>query len=114
MVWGFWQQQALYQPSFQLLAVLGGLCGFVLSFSSILFVSLTTATCYSLVGSFNKVTVAAAGINYFNEQSGARNLASVAAGLLAGTLLFFIKMRTAHKAAEKAKAAAGRVAGGKS
>ena len=113
-VWGFWQQQALYQPSFQLLAVLGGLFGFVLSFSSIWFVSLTTATFYSLVGSFNKVTVAAAGIIYFNEQSGVRNLASIAAGLLAGTLLPFIKMRTAHKAAEKAKAAAGRVAGGKS
>jgi GDP-mannose transporter len=107
-MWGFWRQQALYQPSFQALAVLGGLFGFVLSFSSIWFVSLTTATFYSLVGSFNKVTVAAAGIIYFNEQSGARNLASIAAGLLAGTLLPFIKMRTAHKAADKAKGAAAR------
>jgi GDP-mannose transporter len=106
-LWGFWKQKALYQPSFQALAVLGGVFGFVLSFSSIWFVSLTTATFYSLVGSFNKVLVAAAGIIYFQEQTGARNLASIAAGLLAGTLLPFIKMRTAHRTTEKADKAAG-------
>lgn len=94
---GFWKQQALYQPSFQALAVLGGLFGFLISLSSIWFVSLTTATFYSLVGSFNKVLVAAAGIWWFNEHSGLRNLASIAAGLLAGTMLPLIKMRTSHR-----------------
>lgn len=108
-LWGFWQQQSLYQPSFQALAVLGGLFGFFVSFSSIWFVSLTTAIFYSLVGSFNKVTVVAVGILYFQEQSGARNLASIAAGLLAGTLLPFIKMRTASSSRSSP---AGRGAGG--
>jgi GDP-mannose transporter len=91
---GFWGQGALYEPSFQALALLGGLFGFAISLSSIWFVSLTTATFYSLVGSFNKVLVAAAGIWWFNEQSGLRNLASIAAGLLAGTMLPLIKMRS--------------------
>jgi GDP-mannose transporter len=94
---GFWLQEALYQHSFQALAVLSGVCGFVLSFSSIWFVSLTTATYYSLVGSFNKVVVAVAGIIYFNEQPGTRNLISIGAGLVAGSLLPLIKMRTAHR-----------------
>eukprot|EP00878_Enallax_costatus_P027595 GHUV01029727.1.p1 GENE.GHUV01029727.1~~GHUV01029727.1.p1 ORF type:complete len:378 (+),score=84.17 GHUV01029727.1:231-1364(+) len=90
---GFWQQKALYDPSFQALAVLGGLLGFVISFSSIWFVSLTTATLYSLVGSFNKVVVAAVGIWWFGESTEIRNLASIAAGLIAGTWLPFVKMR---------------------
>lgn len=91
---GFRQQKALYDPSFQGLAVLGGLFGFVISFSSIWFVSLTTATLYSLVGSFNKVLVAAVGIWWFGESTEIRNLASIAAGLIAGTLLPFVKMRS--------------------
>jgi len=110
---GFGQQQALYQPSFQALAVLGGLFGFTVSLTSIWFVSLTTATFYSLVGSFNKVIVAAAGIWWFNEQSGVRNLASIAAGLLAGTLLPFIKMRANHRNADRIKAATNRAAASK-
>ncbi|WIA14498.1 hypothetical protein OEZ85_003019 [Tetradesmus obliquus] len=94
---GFWKQEALYQPSFQALAVLSGLCGFAISLSSIWFVSLTTATFYSLVGSFNKVVVAAVGIWWFGESTELRNLASIAAGLIAGTLLPFVKMRSSAR-----------------
>lgn len=94
---GFWQQKALYQASFQALAVVSGVCGFLISFSSIWFVSLTTATFYSLVGSFNKVVVAAVGIWWFGESTEIRNLASIAAGLIAGTLLPFVKMRSAQQ-----------------
>lgn len=93
---GFWGQQALYDTSFQSLAILGGLFGFAISFSSIWFVSLTTATLYSLVGSFNKVLVAATGIWLFGEPTEIRNLVSIAAGLAAGTLLPFVKMRAVH------------------
>lgn len=99
---GFWQQKALYDPSFQALAVLGGLFGFFISFSSIWFVSLTTATLYSLVGSFNKVLVAAVGIWWFGESTEIRNLASIAAGLVAGTLLPFVKMRAVQPRGGKA------------
>eukprot|EP00775_Hariotina_reticulata_P008997 gene8997-9170_t len=94
---GFWQQQALYMPSFQALAMVSGIFGFLISFSSIWFVSLTTATFYSLVGSFNKVLVAAVGIWWFNEPTEFKNLVSIAAGLVAGSLLPFVKMRSAQQ-----------------
>ncbi|KAF8061338.1 GONST1 [Scenedesmus sp. PABB004] len=87
---GFWGQPALYDRGFQALAVLGGALGFVISLSSIWFVSLTTATFYSLVGSFNKVLVAAVGIWWFGESTEPRNLGSIAAGLVAGSLLPFL------------------------
>eukprot|EP00877_Chromochloris_zofingiensis_P011944 jgi/Chrzof1/7002/Cz02g07080.t1 len=85
------QQPALRDTSFQVYATLGGVLGFCLSFSSIWFVSLTTATLYSLMGSLNKVVVAAVGIWLFQESTEPRNLASIIVGLAAGALLPFIK-----------------------
>jgi GDP-mannose transporter len=87
-------QPALYIPSFQALATLGAVLGFCLSWSSIWFVSLTTATFYTLTGSCNKIVVAAAGIWMFGESKELRNLASIAVGLAAGCFLPFVKVRT--------------------
>jgi GDP-mannose transporter len=88
------QQDALRNTSFQAFATLGAVLGFCLSWSSIWFVSLTTATLYTLTGSCNKVLVAAAGIWLFGESTEPRNLASIAVGLGAGALLPFVKMRS--------------------
>lgn len=92
---GFWAQPAIYDRGFQALAVISGVLGFGVSASSIAFVSLTTATFYSLVGSFNKVAVAGLGMWWFAEPTEPRNVASIAAGLLAGAVLPFVKMRSA-------------------
>eukprot|EP00879_Flechtneria_rotunda_P011841 GHRR01012368.1.p1 GENE.GHRR01012368.1~~GHRR01012368.1.p1 ORF type:complete len:371 (+),score=80.22 GHRR01012368.1:574-1686(+) len=98
---GFWDQKALYDPAFQAIAVLSGVMGFLISFTSIWFVSLTTATFYSLVGSFNKVVVAAVGIWWFGEPTEFHNLASIAAGLIAGMLLPFVKIRSTQSRSPK-------------
>ena len=55
----FLAEPALRNPGFQLAAGLSALCGFLISFCSLWFLSTTTATTYSLVGSLNKVCTAA-------------------------------------------------------
>ena len=45
----------LQNPEFQVVAVLGGLMGFMVSFASIWCMSRTSPTIYSLTGSLNKV-----------------------------------------------------------
>ena len=51
-------QAALSDPIFLVVCFLGGLIGFAISFSSLWFLSQTTATIYSLVGALNKIPVA--------------------------------------------------------
>lgn len=51
----FLAEPALRDPRFQLAAGLSAMCGFLISFCSLWFLSTTTATTYSLVGSLNKV-----------------------------------------------------------
>lgn len=58
-------QPALSNPTFLVVATLGGLIGFAISFSSLWFLSQTTATIYSLVGALNKIPVAVLGIIAF-------------------------------------------------
>ena len=48
-------EPALFNSGFQLAASMSALCGFLISFCSLWFLSTTTATTYSLVGSLNKV-----------------------------------------------------------
>jgi hypothetical protein len=79
---GLLQQPALSNPSFLLVALLGALIGFGISFSALWFLSQTTATIYSLVGALNKIPVAVVGILAFHEASSAQNLASIFIGLL--------------------------------
>ncbi|KAG1680828.1 hypothetical protein FOA52_008161 [Chlamydomonas sp. UWO 241] len=63
------QQPALSNPEFLGVALAGGLLGFGISFSSLWFLSRSSATIYSLTGSINKILVAVLGILLFNERS---------------------------------------------
>ncbi|GIL62314.1 hypothetical protein Vafri_16593 [Volvox africanus] len=83
---GLLRQPALAMPAFQMVAVLGGLIGFAISFSSLWFLSQTTATIYSLIGSLNKFPIATVGILVFKEPTNAKNLASIIIGLGAGVV----------------------------
>ena len=48
-------EPAIYVRGFQAAALLSAFCGFIISFCSLWFLSTTTATTFSLVGSLNKV-----------------------------------------------------------
>ncbi|GAX78300.1 hypothetical protein CEUSTIGMA_g5742.t1 [Chlamydomonas eustigma] len=78
---------------FQVVAVLGGLMGFLVSFASIWCMSRTSATLYSLTGSLNKVLVAAVGMWLFKEPTNVTNLVSIIMGLGAGLLFVFAKTK---------------------
>ncbi|MEW5320423.1 MAG: hypothetical protein WDW38_011498 [Sanguina aurantia] len=84
-------QAALHDPSFLRVAVLGGVIGFGISFSSLWYLSNSSATIYSLTGSLNKILVAVAGILIFQEISSLQNLASIGVGLLAALVFVFAK-----------------------
>lgn len=77
----------------QLYAFLGGVLGLGVSFCSIWFMSLSSATLYTLTGSMNKFAVAAAGLWLFGESREPRYVASIVVGLAAGGLLPFVKMK---------------------
>ncbi len=76
-----------------MVAVVGGIIGFGISFSALWFLSQTTATIYSLVGALNKIPVAIVGILAFHEATNPQNLASIMIGLGAGILFVFAKSR---------------------
>lgn len=84
---------AVYNPKFQFVAIVGGLLGFCISFASLWFVSRSTATIYSLVGSMNKIIVAVVGMLVFKETTNINNIASVVLGLAAGVLFGVVKAR---------------------
>lgn len=86
-------QPALRDASFQVYAFLGGVLGLGISFFSIWFMSLSSATMYTLTGSCNKFLVAFVGIWAFNESREPRYVASIVLGLAAGGLLPFVKMK---------------------
>ena len=75
---------ALRNPTFILVACASALVAFTISFASLWFLSTTTATTYSLVGSLNKVPVAFIGLIAFDVPWNLKNLASVFVGLIAG------------------------------
>lgn len=77
-------QPALRDPEFLLVALMGGFFGFAISFSSLWYLSRTSATLFGLTGSLNKILVAVIGIVAFHEPTTARNLSSIGLGLLAG------------------------------
>jgi GDP-mannose transporter len=80
------QQPALRNPSFLAAALVSALCGFLISFCSLWFLSTTTATTYSLVGSLNKIPIATIGLLMFEKAWRLENVASVAVGLVAGVI----------------------------
>jgi GDP-mannose transporter len=83
---GLLAQPALKNPVFLMVAAVGGLIGFGISFSALWFLSQTTATIYSLVGALNKIPVAMAAILLFREPTSLNNLISIGVGLGAGIL----------------------------
>lgn len=87
------QQQALQNPTFLFVGLLGGVIGFAISFSGLWFLSQTTATIYSLVGALNKIPVAIVGITAFGEPTNTKNLTSILVGLGAGVLFVSAKNR---------------------
>lgn len=64
------------------------------SFTSLWFISTTTPTVYSLVGSLNKVPLALIGLFAFNTPWTMPNLASISVGLVAGVVFVVAKSRS--------------------
>lgn len=92
---GIAEDPALKDPYFLVAATASALLAFFMSFASLWFLSTTTATTYSLVGSLNKIPVALIGLVAFNVPWSVQNLASVLVGLLAG--IIFVKAKAAGK-----------------
>ena len=84
---------ALRSPLFLFIAALSCGIGFSISYAALWFLSTTTPTTYSLVGSLNKIPVAVIGIVVFAAPTTAANLGSIAVGLLAGVLFVRAKQR---------------------
>ena len=63
------------------------------SFSSLWYLSQTTATIYSLVGALNKIPVAVVGMLAFAEPTNPKNLTSIIIGLGAGVLFTRVKSK---------------------
>ncbi|CAL5225658.1 g8517 [Coccomyxa viridis] len=87
------KEEALHNPMFLVAACASALVAFSISFASLWFLSTTTATSYSLVGSLNKIPVAIIGLVAFNVPWNMENLASILVGLVAG--IVFVKAKSA-------------------
>ncbi|GAX79970.1 hypothetical protein CEUSTIGMA_g7409.t1 [Chlamydomonas eustigma] len=85
------QQEALQNTEFVIVAVVGGFLGFGISFSSLWYVSQSSATIFGLTGSLNKILVAVSGILIFREPTSPQSLISIAIGLAAGVVFAFAK-----------------------
>jgi GDP-mannose transporter len=90
-------QPDLYNPAFLFVASLTGLVGFGISFSVLWFLSTTTPTTFSLVGSLNKIPVSLIGLLLFETGISLPNLASVLVGLCSGVMFVIAKQREAAK-----------------
>lgn len=86
-------EPALSDPGFLAAAVASSLLAFCISFASLWFLSSTTATTYSLVGSLNKIPVAIIGLIVFNVPWSPQNLLSILVGLGAGVI--FVRAKQA-------------------
>lgn len=84
-------EPALGNPMFLIAAMASALVAFGISFASLWFLSTTTATSYSLVGSLNKIPVAVIGLVAFDVPWNMENLASIMVGLIAG--IVFVKAK---------------------
>jgi len=71
------------------------LLGFLISFASLWFLSNTTPTIFSLVGSLNKVPLAFVGMVVFRDPTTPANIASICVGLLAG--VFFAQAKSSSR-----------------
>jgi GDP-mannose transporter len=96
--WTVAKEPALKQPAFLLAAASSGIIGFLISIASMWFLSCTTATTFSLVGSLNKIPLAVLGMLLFKAPTSTNNLISVMVGLLAGAVFAHAKSRDAAQA----------------
>mmetsp|Transcript_20692 Transcript_20692/g.62363 ORF Transcript_20692/g.62363 Transcript_20692/m.62363 type:complete len:209 (-) Transcript_20692:358-984(-) len=78
------KEQSLRDPRFQAAVCMSVTCGFLISFCSLWFLSSTTATTYSLVGSLNKLPLAIVGLIFFDHVWNTENIVSILVGLIAG------------------------------
>jgi GDP-mannose transporter len=86
-----WKEPALRQHSFQAAAVVSALLSFLISIASMWFLSCTTATMFSLVGSLNKIPLAILGMLLFKAPTSTNNVISVLIGLAAGVVFAHAK-----------------------
>ena len=86
-----WSDPALGDPRFRAAAAASAALAFGISFSSLWFLSHTTATTFSLVGSLNKVPVALIGLVAFGVPATPQNVAAVAVGLAASAVFVLAK-----------------------
>jgi GDP-mannose transporter len=84
---------AFQSPQFLAIAAFSCGIGFSISYAALWFLSTTTPTTYSLVGSLNKIPVAIVGIVIFRAPTTPANLASILVGLIAGVLFVRAKQR---------------------
>ena len=84
-------EPALGDPRFLAAAGASAALAFGISFTSLWFLSTTTATTFSLVGSLNKVPVAAVGLVAFGVPATAQNVAAICVGLVASAVFVWAK-----------------------
>jgi GDP-mannose transporter len=89
-------EPALSSTGFQIAAGFSALIGFFISVASMWFMSTTTATTFSLVGSLNKIPIAVLGMLLFNAPMNMNNILSVSVGLLAGVIFVRAKAMEAR------------------
>lgn len=82
---------ALSDPAFIAAAGASAVIAFGISFSSLWFLSMTTATTYSMAGSLSKVPTAILGLVFFGTTCTPGNLASVGVGLTASAVFVLAK-----------------------
>lgn len=85
------QERAIWETGFQLAAVVSALLSFLISIASMWFLSCTTATTFSLVGSLNKIPLAILGMLLFKAPTSTNNVISVMIGLAAGVVFAHAK-----------------------
>ena len=86
-----WADPALKDPRFAAAALASAGLAFGISFASLWFLSTTTATTFSLVGSLNKVPVALVGLLAFGAPATPQNVASIGVGLAASAVFVLAK-----------------------
>jgi len=77
-------EPALQSTGFLVAATCSGVLSLAISFSSLWFLSETSPTTYSIVGSLNKIPTAVAGMIFFRAPVSMPNLLSISVGLIAG------------------------------
>lgn len=92
--WRLDKEVALTHWGFQLAAVTSAVIGFWISVASMWFLSCTTATTFSLVGSLNKIPLALLGMLLFKAPTSLNNVISVMTGLAAGVVFAHAKSQS--------------------